>query len=139
MNENCMQAYKHTAIFMALHPPKVCERFADDVCSILKRTHVENISDHIKNLHQNIKFTIEEETNGELTFLDTLLERNNGKTSVFVYRKPTYTDQYLHYNCHYQTSCKESVVCSLFNRTYSIITKKDDLTKENARIKQVLK
>ena len=27
----------------------------------------------------------------------------------------------------------------MFNRTYSIITNKDDLTKENARIKQVLK
>ena len=28
---------------------------------------------------------------------------------------------------------------SLFNKTYSIITNKDDLYKENARIKQVLK
>ena len=40
---------------------------------------------------------------------------------------------------HHQTSCKESVVSSLFNRAYSIITNKDDLHKENARIKQVLK
>ena len=55
------------------------------------------------------------------------------------YRKPTYTDQYLHYSSHHQTSCKESVVSSLFNRAYSIITNKDDLHKENARIKQVLK
>ena len=38
--------------------------------------------------------------------------------SVLVHRKPTLTDQYLH---------------------YSIITNKDDLTQENARIKQVLK
>ena len=34
---------------------------------------------------------------------------------------------------------KESVVSSFFNRAYSIITNKDDLHKENARIKQVLK
>ena len=33
-----------------------------------------------------------------------------------VYRKPTDTDQYLHYSSHHQTSCKESVVSSLFNR-----------------------
>ena len=38
-----------------------------------------------------------------------------------------------------KTSCKESVASSLFNRAYSIITNKDDLHKENARIKQVLK
>ena len=36
-----MQAYERTAITTALHPPKVWERFVDDVYSILKRTHVE--------------------------------------------------------------------------------------------------
>ena len=45
----------------------------------------------------------------------------------------------LHQNSHHQTSCKESVVSSLFNRAYSIITNKDDLTKETAGTKQVLK
>ena len=67
------------------------------------------------------------------------MKRNNGEISVLVYRKPTHTDQYLHCSSHHQTSCKESVVSSLFNRAYSIITNKDDLHKENARIKQVLK
>ena len=33
----------------------------------------------------------------------------------------------------------QSVASSLFNRAYSIITNKDDLYKESARIKQVLK
>ena len=60
---------------------------------------------------------MEEESNGELAFLDTLLKRNNGEISVLVYRKPTHTDQY-----------KESL---------HILTNKDDLHKEYARIKQV--
>ena len=94
----------------ALHPPKVWERFVDDVYYILKRTHLEKFFHHINNLHQNIKFTMEEESNGEL-----------------------------HYSSHHQTSCKESVVSSLFNRVYSIITNKADLPKENAGIKQVFK
>ena len=72
-------------------------------------------------------------------FLDTLLKRNNWEISALVYRKPTHTDQYIHCSSHHQTSCKESVVSSLLNRAYSIITNKDDLHKENARIKQVLK
>ena len=134
-----MQAYEHTAITTALHLPKVWERFADDVYSILKRTHLEKSFHHINNLHQNIKFTMEKESNGELAFLDTLLKRNNGEVSVLVYRKPTHTDQNLHYNFHHQKSCKENVVSSLFNRAYSIITNKDDLRKENTEIKQVLK
>ena len=40
------------------------------------RTHLENFFQHSNNLHQNIKFTIEEEINGELVFLDTLLKRD---------------------------------------------------------------
>ena len=82
---------------------------------------------------------MEDENNGELTFLDTLLKRNNGEISVLVYMKPTHTDQYLHYSSHHQISCKKSVVSCLFNRAYSIITNKGDLHKENATIKQMLK
>ena len=81
---------------------------------------------------------MEEEINGELAFLDTLLKRNNVKISVMVYRKPTNTDQYLHYSSYHQLSCKKNVY-SLLNRAYSIITDKDYLTKENTKIKQVLK
>ena len=122
-----------------LHPPEVWERFVNDVYRILKRTQLENFFHHINNLHQNIKSTMEEERNGELAFANTLLKRNNGEISVMVYRKPAHTDQYLHYSSHHQISCKETVASSLFNRSHSFITNKDDLHKENARIKQVLK
>ena len=40
---------------------------------------------------------------------------------------------------HHQICCKESVVSFSFNRAYSIMINKDDLTKKNARMKQVLK
>ena len=134
-----MQALERTAISMALNPLKVWEQFFDKVYSILKQTHLENFFQHINNLHQNIKCTIEEENNGVLAFLDIVWKRDNGEISVLIYRKPRHTDQYLHYSSHHQTSCKQSVVSSLFNRAYSIITNKDDLEKENPRIKQLLK
>ena len=104
-----MQAYECTAMTTALHPQNFWKRFVDNVYSILKRTHLENVFHHTNNLHQNIKLTMGEESNGELAFLDTLLKRNNREISVLVYRKPTHTDQYLHYSSHHQTSCKESV------------------------------
>ena len=116
------------------------QKFENDLITfILKYTDLENFFHYINNLHQNIKFTMEEESNGELAFLDTLLKQNNEEISVLVYRKPTHTDQYLHYSYNNQTSCRESVISSLLNRAYSIITNKDDLSKVNARIKQLLK
>ena len=134
-----MQAYICTAVTATLHLPNVQERFVDEVYSIITRTHLENFFHQIDNLHQNIKFNMEEESNGEVAFLDTLLKQNNGEISVLVYRKPTHGDQYLHYSPHDQACCKESAIVSLFNRAYSIITNKDDLHRGNARIKQVLK
>ena len=40
--------------------------------------------------------TMEKESNGWIAFLDTLLKRDHGKISLFVYRNSTYTDQNLH-------------------------------------------
>ena len=72
-----MQTYERTAITTALHPPKVWERFINDVYSIFKRTYLDKSFQYINNLYQNTKFTSEEESNGKLVFLDTLLKRNN--------------------------------------------------------------
>ena len=89
------------------------QKFENDLITfILKYTDLENFFHYINNLHQNIKFTMEEESNGELAFLDTLLKQNNEEISVLVYRKPTHTDQYLHYSYHNQTSGRESVISS---------------------------
>ena len=98
--------------------------------------HLENFFYHINDFHQNMKFVMEEESIVELASLDTLLNRNNTKIFVLLYRKTTHTGQYLHYSSHYQTTCKEDVVSSLFNTAYSVINNKDDLTKGNARINE---
>ena len=45
---------------------------------------------------------MEDESNGELAFLDTLLKQNNGEISVLVYRKLTHTEKYLRYSSHHQ-------------------------------------
>ena len=82
---------------------------------------------------------MEEESNGDLVLIDILWKQNNGKISVLVCRKPKLTDLQLHYCFQSHTSCKEIAVSSFFDRAYSIITNKDDLTKENAGIKQMLK
>ena len=80
-----MQADEFAAISAALNPPKVWEQFADDVYSIFKRRHLENFFHHINKLGQNIKFTMEEESNRELASLDTLLNQNIGKIFVLIF------------------------------------------------------
>ena len=67
--------------------------------------HLENFFHYINNLHQNIKFTMEEESNGQLAFLDTLLKRNNGEIFVLVYREPAHTLQLSPANKLQRKSC----------------------------------
>ena len=52
------------------------------------------------------------------------------RRSLRWYTSITHTYQYLRYSSHQQTNCKESVVSSLFNKAYPIITNKDKLTKK---------
>ena len=76
---------------------------------------------------------------GELQFLDSLLQkimerslyRHIGSLHILTI---TYT-----MTLTVKQVVKEIVVSALFNRACSIITNKDDLTKENTRIKQMLK
>ena len=74
---------------------------------------------------------MKEEINRGLASLDTLWKDNNGKVSGLTFTAPL--------QLHCQTSCKESIVSSLFNRAYCIITNKEDFAKENARKKEVMK
>ena len=83
-SEDQHQAHEQTTISTPLHLSKVWERLNDNVYSILTLMHFENFFKYSNNLHQNIKFTMEKESNGEPTFLDTLLKRNDGIISLLV-------------------------------------------------------
>ena len=108
--ESYIQAHEQTAISTVLCSPKVLEQFVDVVYVILKRTQLENIFSRNNNLHQNINFAMEEENNGKLVSVDTLIKRNNGNISVLLKRKPTDTDRHLHYSTYQQISCMESSI-----------------------------
>ena len=66
-----MQAQEPTAISKVPETANIWRRLFDDVYSLFNRTHLENFFYHINNLDQNIKFTIQEESNGKPAFLGT--------------------------------------------------------------------
>ena len=58
-----IQAYEQTATNTTLHP-----EFIGDFYSILKRMQLWSFFHSINNVHQNVKFALEEESNGDLVF-----------------------------------------------------------------------
>jgi hypothetical protein len=67
----------------------------------------------LNSIDPHIKFTMEQDPDGKLSFLDTSVTRNNGSLLINVYRKPTHTDRYLDYNSHHDKQHKVSTAQTL--------------------------
>ena len=68
----------------------------DDTCTVLPLNLVDSHHQHLNSVDPNIQFTVKEEKDGQLPFLDILLSQDNGgSTSTSDYPKATHTDQYL--------------------------------------------
>ena len=84
--------------------------FIDDVFSIIKKHAITNFHNLLNSIDPHINFTIEQEQNGQLSFLDTIVTRNNGSLIVNVYRKPTHTDRYLDYSSQHKISTARTLL-----------------------------
>ena len=92
--------------------------------------------EYINSQNPHIKFTCEPEVNGQLAFLDTKITRKeSGSLDVTIYRKPTHTDQYLHFDSHHPISHKLSVIRTLNYRAQTAVTDPEERTKELDHIK----
>ena len=135
-----MEHFEKLALSSASNPPRIWYRYVDDTFCVIKTAFVNEFTDHINSLDNNIKFTREEEDNGTLPFLDTLIVREEcGSIKVKVYRKPTHTDQYLHFNSHHPLEHKLSVVRTLTHRAQSVVTDEHDRKEEITHVKNALK
>ena len=96
-------------------------RYIDDVLFICnKKEEVENTLEKINNIEDSIKFTVEMEENNELPFLDVKIIKR-GKDLIFdVYRKPTNSDNYIHYFSAHSNSTKTGIIIGFFLRAYRI-------------------
>ncbi|XP_067682687.1 uncharacterized protein [Haliotis asinina] len=76
---------------------------------------------HLNEIHPRIKFTTETEHNNQLPFLDVLVSRTScNQLQTSVYRKPTHTDQYIHFKSNHPPKVKTGVISTLTRRAKNI-------------------
>ena len=112
----CMEAIEEMAINTTPVPPKVWKRYVDDSFCIIKRNAVDSFHNTLNSIDQHISFTIEEENNNQIAFLDALVSRKDNALIVDVYRKPTHTDRYLDFFSHHDKRHKISTAETLLHR-----------------------
>ena len=134
-----MEEFEVQALQSSPNPPSMWLRFVDDTFVINRAEHIQSLLQHINNQDPHIQFTVEPTQHGSLPFLDTLVIIQPDNTlSTSVYRKPTHTDQYLHWDSNHHITAKHSVYNTLAHRAKTVSSTQESFDKELLHIKTAL-
>ncbi|XP_048246379.1 uncharacterized protein LOC125377366 [Haliotis rufescens] len=97
-------------------------RKVDDTFVILKQDQNPTLLlQHLNQQHPRVQFTIEIEKDNQLPFLDVLVCRNSAnRIQTSVYRKPTHTDQYIHFNPNHPLRTKTGIISTFTKRANNL-------------------
>jgi hypothetical protein len=99
------------------------KRFIDD-CFFIKNKCFGNINDLsiiFNNLHQNLKFTIEE-SDSQINFLDVLIKKDGINITTDIFYKPTDSHLYLHFHSCHPSHVKRSIPYNMMFRIARIVS-----------------
>ena len=111
-----------TRLLPSILPTNVTwHRYVDDIfCIWPVNVNIHNFLKSLNNLVFSIKFTLEEEVDCKLPFLDVLVHRHGRHFKFDVYRKATNVNSYIHYYSENHIKVKLSVFSSMFLRALRI-------------------
>ena len=131
-----MEDLETKALATAPSTPKIWKRFVDDTFTIIQKTQKDAFLEHINSIDTNIHFTYEDpKEDGSIPFLDMLITPDeDGRLNTTVYRKPTHTNQYLHWDSHHAITSKYSVIGTLYHRARTVCSNPNQLQKEEKHL-----
>ena len=101
--------------------PILYQRYVDDTYLIFKsQTNVEPFFNYLDRKHRKINFTLEQESEGRIPFLDIMIDRNSGKLDFSVFRKPTFTGLGINFLSECFTQYKINSIRTLVHRAYNL-------------------
>ena len=101
--------------------PIVYRRFVDDTFLLFRtKYHVKKFKNYLNKQHKNIKFTLEIEENGSLSFLDIPITRENNKLVTSVYRKPTVSGVFTKFESFIPEMHRRGLIETLLQRIFRL-------------------
>ena len=118
---NIFVGFHERRLFDKFSKPFTYLRYVDDTfVSFKSRSDALKFFDALNRLHSSLSFTMEVESNGQLPFLDVLVERGDSSFLTSVYRKPTFTGLYLNWHSFAPKSTKLNLIRCLSYRALYI-------------------
>ena len=138
LTEIFMIEFEQNALQGAPITPLCWFRKVDDIFSIIDADKDPySLLQHLNSFHQRLQFTIETEQDNRLPFLDVLVTRQTDKLKTEVYRKPTHTNQYLHWKSNHSSSTKTGIISTLTRRAKVVCSNEQSLSEEINHLKDV--
>lgn len=133
-----MAEFETAALASAVKKPNMWLRYVDDTFVLWDhgKAELESFLAHLNSVNQTIQFTMELEKESQLPFLDVLVKKVAEHVESSVYRKPTHTDQYLHWDSNHPSGTKQGVVRCLGYRAKNICSTESNLRKEQCHLRQ---
>jgi hypothetical protein len=105
LEETYIQDLEHTMIMDILKKFQIRDshRYVDDIVIIYKTrtTNINNKLEKFSKIQPRIKFTIEEQVNNKINFLDISITKTRKKLKLGIFRKTTTTNLIIHdSSCH---------------------------------------
>ena len=101
--------------------PTYYRRYVDDIFLMFQeRSHIKKFLRYMNSRHTNMNFTVEEEVDNSLPFLDIKITREGGKLTTSIYRKKTFSGVYVNYNSFLPRDYKRGLISTLLHRAYTI-------------------
>ena len=120
--------------------PIVYRRYVDDIFVLFSsKEHLQPFVDYMNKQHRCIKFTSETEQNNTFSFLDINITRQNNQLKTSVYRKPTFSGVFTHYESYIDQSYKKSLIFTLLFRCYSLCSDYTLFHLEVEKLREILK
>ena len=118
--------------------PLYYKRYVDDTFVIFdQKDDAQDFLLNLNSLHASLTFTTEEETNSSLPFLDVLVQRDGASLVTSVYRKKTFTGEYMKWNSFSPVKRKINLIHTLTWRALSICSP-CNVNNELSTIKSIL-
>ena len=136
-----MEDFENRALATSPCTPKIWKRYVDDAFTIIKKDQKQTFLEHLNSINNNIQFTSEDPgEDGSIPFLDMLIiPDGEGRLKTTVYRKPTHTNQYLHWDSHHDIPSKYSVIGTLFHRAKTICSEPQTIAGRRGTSIQIIK